>query len=127
MCFECGRDSPSSYTEWHLKNTTTENIVFDVPIGDLHKLSTIPQGGQTLIDWGYANEDSVFRHFWNAGDSVVIELNGKVVRVWRESEKDNPGRQFFNGSYWIKSLGIREKSPSTIWTFELTPEDIAPQ
>jgi hypothetical protein len=127
-CQYCSRDEADSFpTEWYLNNTTTETIVLDSPFGEgLRKLTTIPQKSDTLIDSFMSSDvDGAFDRLWyGAKDSVVIKLNGKVVRVWRESEKNNSGKQFFHESFWGKSIGIRGKKPCTIWTFELTPEDI---
>jgi hypothetical protein len=127
--FECdrGSDSPSYCVEWYLKNTTAETIVLNSHDDMYYRSVTIPQKSDTLIDSStYANEDDVFTSAWNTGDSVVIKLHEKVVCVWRKSEKNTSGKQFFNMSFWTKSTGVREKRPCRIWTFEITPEDIVP-
>jgi hypothetical protein len=118
---------PSPYTEWRLKNATMETIVLDYPIRELHKLITIPQEIDTLIGWSRISDtDNFFDTFWSEakGDSAFIKLNGEIVRVWRYDEKDIPGKQFFNKSSWIKLKSSYNESPYTIWTFEITPEDI---
>jgi hypothetical protein len=111
-----------------------ETIVLNQYLGKFHESMTIPQECDTLLGYsGFSKEDDTFfDYLWDgARDSIVIKLNGEVVRVWRKSEKSNPGKQLFNRSYWKKSTGTRkdiynEEKPCTIWTFELTPEDIAP-
>ncbi len=60
-------------------------------------------------------------------DFIAIQINGKIVQTWRQSERDEPGKQFFNSQFWIKSLETREKKPCTVWTFEITLEGIVYQ
>jgi hypothetical protein len=109
-----------------LKNTTEETIVFSYHFDEYYKSITVPQKIDTLIDRSYFVDagDDAFDWVWRSTDSVVIKLNGEVVRVWRNSEKDNPGKQFFNESFWIKQKGLYSEKSYTIWTFEITSEDI---
>jgi hypothetical protein len=125
---------PISYNsiEWYLENMTTETIVLNRHFGEYYKPMTILQESDTLLDSsGGGSDDDVFDTLWGGTtDSVVIKRNGKVVRVWRQSEKDNPGKQFFNKSHWEKIIKIGEETTENkryILTFSVTPEDIALQ
>ena len=118
---------PSSYTEWHLRNTTIETIVLNNHYGEFYDSIKIAQKTDTLLDCIGSDADETFDHLWSgARDSVLVKIKGKRVRAWRKSEKSSSGKQFFNRSSWTKSVGTREDKPCTIWTFEIAPEDIAP-
>jgi len=116
---------PSSYTEWHLKNTTVKTIGLYFYYGEFYDSIAIPQKNDTLLDCIGSDANDTFYKLWSgARDSVAVKLSGNIVRVWRKSEKSNSGKQFFNQSSWKESTGTREGKPCTIWTFEILPEDI---
>jgi hypothetical protein len=129
LCLE-DLDTPvlSSKIEWHLRNITDKKMIFYRYYNEIRVSTTIPQYKDTLLD-SYSvfteGEDVPFDRLWyGSSDSVSIQMNGKIVCVWRRSEKCNSGKQFFNQSSWIESTGKREGRPCIIWTFEILPEDI---
>ncbi len=59
----------------------------------------------------------------DVNDSVqVLSTEGVVLRTWRESEQNEPGRQFFNKAFWT-GTGNPQGIDSS-WTFEILPEDL---
>ena len=73
-----------------------------------------------------------FRTFLKAVDdsqetekSLTVVVNGKEVRKWFLSEKDGPGRQFFDESRWEHTVDYDGNMPDTFkWVFDILPEDI---
>ena len=129
MCFECGECEPESYMEWYFKNTTDKKMILYRYYGETRISITIPQYKDTLLTcaWIYTvdEEDDDFDQLWyGVCDSISIQINGKIVQTWRKSERDEPGKQFFNSQFWTKSLETREEKTCTVWTFEILPEDI---
>ncbi len=120
--------SPISYTEWHLQNTTGEQIILHRYYEKIRTSITIPQNTDTILNdfYIYTNETSmVFSNLWDGRvDSVATQANSKITSIWRKSDINNSGKQFFNESSWTKSSKYRENKPCTIWTFEILPEDI---
>lgn len=120
--------SPSSYMEWRLRNTTEEKLVLYSYYDDIRMSMTIPQYADTLLsDYSVYSDmtNEAFGSLWDGRvDSVAVQMNLKIISVWRKSEKNNPGKQFFKESSWTKDAGTREDKPCDIWTFEILPEDI---
>ncbi len=119
---------PSFYTEWHLKNTTVKTIELYSYYGEFCDSIAIPQKIDTLLDCVGSDANITFYKLWSgAKDSVAVKLSGKTVRIWRKSEINNSGKQFFNRSSWSKSTETIEGKSCTIWAFEILPEDISSQ
>ena len=57
--------------------------------------------------------------------SLTVLVEGKEVRKWLLSEKDGPGRQFFDESRWEHTVDYDGNMPDTFkWVFDILPEDI---
>lgn len=57
--------------------------------------------------------------------SLTVLVEGKEVRKWLLSEKDGPGRQFFDESRWEHTVDYDGNMPDTFkWVFDIFPEDI---
>lgn len=120
--------SPSAYMEWHLKNMTEEKLVLYRYYDEVRMPMIIPQHKDTLLSefYVYPNiTNDAFESLWDGRvDSIIVQVNLKNTSVWRKSEKNDPGKQFFKESSWTKETGTRGGKPSTIWTFEILPKDI---
>lgn len=58
-------------------------------------------------------------------DSVklyVKDPNGEPVRIWTKAERTEPGKQFFNASYWT----LENTTTDYKWIFRITEEDLIP-
>lgn len=54
---------------------------------------------------------------------IYLDETSDPVRVWKRSEKDLPGKQFYKESSWI--LREDQKEIATyLWIFKITPEDL---
>lgn len=51
--------------------------------------------------------------------------DGKLLKEWRWSERDSPGRQIFDESLWEKDeTEYYNKITDAVWHFYILPEDI---
>ena len=58
-------------------------------------------------------------------DSIVMcSAEDNILKVWRNSEKTQKGKQFFNEDFWEKKEWEEGKYIYREWTFEILPEDI---
>jgi hypothetical protein len=48
----------------------------------------------------------------------------KELKLWKESDKDSPGKQFFNESSWTKTTYEADGYINYVWTFTILPDDI---
>lgn len=58
-------------------------------------------------------------------DSVklyVKDPNSEPVRIWTKAERTEPGKQFFNASYWT----LENTTTDYKWIFRITEEDLIP-
>lgn len=118
-----------SSIEWHFKNKTDKKIILYRYYDVIRVSKTIPQYKDTLLDVLYTyttdDEDDDFDRLWyGTSDSIEIQVNETIAKTWRKSERNNLGKQFFNSQFWTKSSETRDAKPCTVWTFEITPEDI---
>ena len=55
---------------------------------------------------------------------AILSMEGDTLKVWKEVEKDFPGRQYYHLDFWEET---QEKKGTHIyinWLFELLPEDL---
>lgn len=61
-------------------------------------------------------------------EEMTISLysdDGKLLKEWRWSERDSPGRQIFDESLWEKDeTEYYNKITDAVWHFYILPEDI---
>ncbi|MDR3119683.1 MAG: hypothetical protein LBU44_09790 [Mediterranea sp.] len=118
------------YAAWHLKNSTDSILTFHPRYekGEVNRRE-ICIDPKTTVEFeifgsGRKIKFSGINTYIN--DSVSWIGKNNRIRIWRKSEKNHSGKQFFNESYWTESAETRENKPCTIWTFEVLPEDIEP-
>jgi hypothetical protein len=74
-----------------------------------------------------AGFDSFYASATGREDSIVVYSSvNKKLKVWREFDRGLLGKQFFNEASWIKQIWESGVYTHYEWTFEITPEDIAP-
>ena len=124
---------PRNKCEWLLKNSTGDSIIvwknFDFPDYEIvHNDSTVVVYGA-----GVASYDETPDMFHWILDAIVIEdslkifsQNDVMLKIWLQSQRNDPGRQFFNEKYWQKREWGEGRYMYHEWTFELLPEDIRP-
>lgn len=149
VVFSCSACFPTQYRyngEWFVKNCTDYPLALIYPElnDDIDGFNTlhIAPGDSTLISGFGFNTDTKPRFDkWLefAAGSVhqilnVLSEDGDLLREWRYDEREMPGKQFYDESYWkcypdipgytddsvIKTVVISK----TAWVFEIMPEDI---
>ena len=122
---------PSNRCYWIVKNTSDSQIIVcsELSLGSKEKTLN-PGESYFFIEIDLTKGHAVYfgrMYDYNAvNDTVGIRNadNTKTLKIWRESEKDNQGRQFFNEEYWTKREWKEDGSDHHEWTFELLQEDI---
>ncbi|MDR1518224.1 MAG: hypothetical protein LBS52_09100 [Dysgonamonadaceae bacterium] len=129
---------PKYKGHWIIENKTSDTIKFrsseydDVTFYDIlppdssRHLFFLPDLGAGI---GNSPKEATFDSFYWARsgveDSVVVySMTGEKLKVWKESGKDLPGKQFFNESYWTKREWKEGKYTRYEWTFEILPKDL---
>jgi hypothetical protein len=131
--------SPDGYGRiWTIDNRSKQEIVIHSTLLDDGSFSI--RHGQ---EWNYFSDhrddmpsfdELLTAHLKIEEDPMFsIEVNGVMVKTWRYSERNDPGRQYFNEQFWTKEFN-GESVPETRWTvnpppiyqwtFEILPEDI---
>jgi hypothetical protein len=119
---------PDYYSGWYLKNSTDSTFTFypRYEKGGVYMREIIIYSGSTVeFEVIASDKKPKFNGMTTyTNDSVAWIRKDNKVRIWRKSEKNNSGKQFFNESFWDKQESSYNEKPCTIWTFEITPEDI---
>ena len=122
---------PSNRCYWIVKNTSDSQIIICSELSLATKEKTLNPGESYFfikmgVPKGYDVYFDGLYDFNAVNDTVGIRNSDdtKTLKIWRESEKDNPGRQFFNEDYWTKREWKEDGYHHHEWTFELLQEDI---
>lgn len=120
--------------KWSVKNTTEKTLYISWKFSggrryEEHLLpgywccigrldSTIPYVESDFEDMLLLNEED--------GDITVsiYSEDKKLLKMWKWSERDDPGRQLFDESLWEKNTEDNHKLINTYWRFYILPEDI---
>ena len=122
---------PSNRCFWIVKNTSNCRVIIQSELSVNSKEKSLNPGESYTFDQvGIPKEHAVY--FGILYDSNVIddiveiknEDDTKTLKIWRESEKDNQGRQFLSEEYWTKREWKENGYNHHEWTFELLQEDI---
>jgi hypothetical protein len=136
--------TPDSSSLWRIKNSTGQTLRITVPPRSLivtypvsdpidnrivpeHPIALmlrdiydgpVPPFDSLLDVWNNLTEEDMFFE--------VFSNEGLLLARWNYSDKDMPGRQFFNESSWQyhEEIGGEGEIKAT-WTFEILPEDIS--
>ena len=123
---------PSNICEWYITNLAKDSLLirthhtysFEAP-RLLIQDSTILIDNTAFEKW---SNEIFFQGLYNFNaidDSVIVyDMKGNELIVWTESQRNDPGKQFFNEKYWQKREWKEGKYTYHEWTFELLPEDI---
>lgn len=129
--------TPSDYRDprnpcyWYLKNST----------GDLIQMSknfyfpfhaSVPNDSIVLIfrteftrhDEGKDKFNMILDAIFTEESLSIFDMNNVMLKTWIQSQRNDPGKQFFNEKYWKKRVWEEENYLYHEWTFELLPEDI---
>lgn len=108
----------------------------DIQIKGTHiALTSIKQGetkslyfGDMYVMLGEKFSKDFFYDFFNNNyiqDSIIIlSTKGDTLKIWREEEKDSPGKQYYHLDFWKKTQEEKNYHIYINWLFELLPEDI---
>ncbi len=119
---------------WYVKNASGETVVLSSNYYAYFPDKVIEPG-----EFGYIGSinfgppgSAVFDRFYKRYDMLldlvmtVSDTEGNVLKVWRESEKDFPDKQFFNERYWEKKEKPLDKGAVDYrWTFHIEESDTA--
>jgi hypothetical protein len=135
LCVRCTPDEDTYYrSTWRVINLTDEKemTMVPTPTGDFHTI-----GYDRGIEWEYYLQEYNREHrfetmldCWKgwADQNISFEMlsaDGTSLVKWNYSDRNGPGRQFFNPSSWKHSLeGDGEYYVRNTWTFEIRREDI---
>ena len=142
--FSCYKDSEPSYPSnkcyWIIKNTSDSRIIIcsELSLGSKEKNLNPGESYVFVVLTVYEEYDVYFdkMYEYNDNDRIcncntiedMVEVRNsnytKTLKVWKESEKYNPGCQFFNEGYWTKREWKEDGYNYFEWTFELQQEDI---
>ena len=130
---------PKEYIDPKYRGTynITNQTEVDIQIQGTHiALTSIKQGETKSLYFGdmYAMLGEKFSNDFFYGlfnndcvqDSIVVlSTGGDTLKIWREEEKDFPGRQYYHLDFWEETQEKKEGHIYINWLFELLPEDIA--
>lgn len=119
---------------WYVKNTIGETVVLSSNYYAYFPKKVMEPGESGYIGSinfgppGSADFDRFYKRYDMLLDLVmtVSDIDGNVLKVWRESEKDAPGKQFFDERDWEKEERPRDKGAIDYrWTFHIGESDTA--
>lgn len=120
---------PSNRCEWYVTNLTKDSLVIQATFS--YEPVVLVHDTTILIDHTAFQKDDnecFFQGIYNFNtidDSVVVcNMKGDILIVWKESQRNDSGKQFFNEKYWEKREWEDGKYTYHEWTFELLPEDV---
>ena len=112
---------------WKFINTTDQDLYFNFDPADERKvMSTGKLNPLMRYHIGKGDDPDFYILYKMLVDKpfyVYLDETSDPVRVWKRSEKDEPGKQFFNESSWILRKDQREIA-DYFWIFEIAPEDL---
>lgn len=119
---------PINRCEWYVTNLTKDSLLIKTTFS--YEPIILIQDTTMLIDntaFQKRSNEIFFQGMYNFNtidDSVVVcNMKGDELIVWKESQRDAPGKQFFNEKYWQKREREDGKYTYHEWTFELVTED----
>jgi uncharacterized lipoprotein YehR (DUF1307 family) len=107
--------------------TSYKNVHFIIPPSSSIDPFYTPEGAD--IGNRKSAADACFNCFYASAtgveDSIIVySKSDKELKVWKESDKDSPGKQFFNESSWTKTTYEADGYINYVWTFTILPDDI---
>lgn len=118
---------------WSIVNRTEQTITVSVMTSADGGCSLIiPPGGRLCIDAPNPVDSSKhplrksesFAHL-PAKDRCFVLSGNDILRIWYQSERNEPGKQFFSMSSWeYESKDTGKALIEYNWAFEIHPEDI---
>ncbi len=139
MGFECDDQSRpiENHGAWVVKNTTTQTLIIKPGKQTIQPYNLAPGGKVELCTDTYEISkmpvfQSLLKHrAWSgyAEGNISFEVlsdDGTPLKRWDYTDRDSPGKQFFNESFWTdsQSPGERVDEIKVTWVFELGQNDI---
>jgi hypothetical protein len=137
MGFQCGDDYDliANHGEWWVKNDSAKTVLIRHGAGGLVPVELVPGASTMVVELGFDIVEmprfaSMVKGWgkWAAENIAfeVLDTEGTRLAKWNYTEKENPGRQFFNESTWISTQtpGDRIDEVRVRWFFEITEGDI---
>ena len=130
----CGDDEVYYHSLWRVVNKSghTKIRIVPPPYGDFYAIA-YDRG----IEWefrlqGYGTEhtfEMIREECWRdwAERNISFEVlseDGTVLAKWNYSDRNEPGKQFFNPSSWRHTVDENDFEVSNTWLFEIRPEDL---
>ncbi len=122
---------PRNKCEWYVTNLAQDSLLIKTSFSYFVDPIIFIHDTTILIDntaFQKHSDEIFFQGMYNFNtidDSVVVcDVKGEQLIVWKESQRNAPGRQFFHEKYWKKREWVDGKYTYYEWTFELLPEDI---
>lgn len=113
------------YVRWKFINNTGQDIYYNFGLEGERKVMSVDKlYPLTHCNIGKGDDpDFYIMYKMTKGSPFYIYLDetSDPVRVWKRSEKDLPGKQFYNESSWKLD---DSKANFYVWIFEITPEDL---
>lgn len=117
---------------WVVENKTDRTITVSVMKSSSGGDSrTLAPGGKMNI----APEQSLFDSkrkisrtasfaYMPAKEKCFVLSDTEILRIWRRSEKNDEGKQFFNPSSWHCDSDEKNGISTYVWTFQIFPQDL---
>ena len=123
---------PSHRCKWIIKNCTEDSLlVTESTFNHFAQPLMLLNDSSILINYEAFTKNEkkdFFQGIYNLNtidDSVVItNMRGETVKIWKESRRNDPNKQFFNEDFWEKKEWEEGRYIYREWTFEILPEDI---
>lgn len=122
------------HSSWIVDNLTEETItiLWNFPADRRNEEQVLPRGflmiGSLNSTIPYVNLDFTEIQKLAGKEEMTLSLcskEGVILKTWRWSERNSPGRQFFNELLWEKTERVDyPKMTDVFWHFKIMPEDI---
>ena len=121
---------PRNKCEWYVTNLTKDSLLIKTTFSSYESVILVQDTTILIDNTTFPKHDNgiFFQGIYNFNtidDSVVVcNIKGDELIVWKESQRNEPGKQFFNEKYWQKREWEDGRYTYHEWTFELLAEDL---
>lgn len=117
----------SYYLEWYIRNGTDKTLYYRYNTMDVRE--PLLPGDRNEVTSRWVKADDKYADFYKIDHWAMErhtlyiyadETSDDPLHVWTRTERDLPGKQFYNETSWllVKQRGVFS------WTFDITPEDL---
>lgn len=113
------------YVRWKFINNTGQDIYYNFDLEGERQIMPADKLSPLMSYYIWKGNDPDFYILYDmlvdAPLYIYLDETSDPVKVWKRSEKDLPGKQFYNESSWKLD---DSKANFYVWIFEITPEDL---